>query len=47
MTETGIDTLAVALVDRYLVGEELGRAASATVYRVRDSGFLRKLTEAR
>jgi len=24
MTETGIDTLAIALVDRYLVGEELG-----------------------
>jgi len=47
MTETGIDTLAIALVDRYLVGEELGRGASATVYRVRDSGFLRKLTEAR
>ena len=28
--------LAAALADRYLVAEELGRGASATVYRARD-----------
>ena len=36
MTEPGIDLLAAALADRYLVEEELGRGASATVYRARD-----------
>ncbi|HEY8258458.1 MAG TPA: serine/threonine-protein kinase, partial [Gemmatimonadales bacterium] len=36
MTEPGIDLLAVALADRYLVEEELGRGATATVYRARD-----------
>lgn len=36
MTDAGFDELAAALADRYLVEEEVGRGASATVYRARD-----------
>lgn len=36
MTDTGFEELAAALADRYMVVEEIGRGASATVYRARD-----------
>ena len=36
MTEEALDRLADALADRYLLEEELGRGASATVYLAQD-----------